>query len=96
MLEKRGAEASWSDRQEAKHKSRSSMDTYKTRLLHFKQVGLFLSDSHRSQVRQGLIMRAFLSLNCVADPVSFGIGQPIFANVSNRYALYFYEPRMRK
>jgi hypothetical protein len=34
-----------------------------TRLLHFKHVGLFLSDSPKEQVRQGLVMRTFLSLS---------------------------------
>jgi hypothetical protein len=62
MREKRGAEASRPDRQGAKHKSRPIVDTYKIRLLHFKHVGLFLSDSYRSQVRQGLVMQASLSL----------------------------------
>ena len=61
MSEKRETGASRSDRQEAKHRSRPRVDTYMTRLLHFMQVGLFLSDSHKEQVRQGLVMDLFLS-----------------------------------
>jgi hypothetical protein len=62
IREKRGAGVSKSDREAATHQSRPRADTYRTRLLHFRHVGLFLSDSHREQVRQGLVMGAFLSL----------------------------------
>jgi hypothetical protein len=62
MRAKRGEEASMSDRPTAKYKSRSRADTYKTRLLHFMQVGLFLSDPYREQARQGLVIGPFLSV----------------------------------
>jgi hypothetical protein len=64
-------------------------------LLHFKQVGLFLSDAHKEQVRQGLVMGHFLSWESGPRQV-VGIGLAIFADQGIRHALCFDESCVRK